>query len=753
MVKKAQRHNHGLNKSTASTNPDRVLKKGTAHARSKDTILRLQMYSKGKGAFRSKELPHAVVEPNRRWFGNTRVVDQQQLEKFREEYNKVKDNPYAYVLRQSKVPYELLKPTVGAEAMAGHFKKNTLLSAESFVDTFGPKRKRKKPKLTEGLDSLEEFCGRLDGCYESYSSEKDPNLTANQDDHGVHEIRKDAMFEKGQSKRIWAELYKVIDSSDVLIQVLDARDPIGTRSRHIEHHLKKDRRHKQLIFVLNKCDLVPTWVTARWVQVLSKEYPTLAFHASMTNSFGKGALIQLLRQFAKLHSDKRQISVGFIGYPNVGKSSVINTLRKKKVCNVAPIPGETKVWQYITLFRRVFLIDCPGVVYDVGDCETNIVLKGVVRVENLKDPTEFIGPLLARVKPDYITRTYGITSWSSPDDFLERYCFATGRLLKGKEPDLKTAAKMILNDWLRGKIPYFTPPPFAADRPEFLEAKEQQQQQQQLCNAKEKAEAEAEEEEAEKEGGEKVRKPQNGADHDDNTTNDESKLSFDPKKIKPSAIPSAVIQEFKNIRVHSEFMEEDIVAPADFDPTDFFKQTSWEELLGKKAAFLSSLPEIDEDYAEDDDPGNIASDVCDPYEQIDDPFCSDSDVDCEEKTPEQPSKTTKPKRLSGLEKSIQTKAEQQEAMETSQIDSEDDDDDDDVPLSFVQLPKANRKKRARSFKGEDVDDEETAFEVVSSSGKKQTVRKSDNSGSGATQKKHHRRKKKLKGSILPPSRG
>ena len=82
---------------------------------------------------------------------------------------------------------------------------------------------------------------------------------------------------------------------------------------------------------------------ARWVKILSKEYPTLAFHASITNPFGKGALIQLLRQFGRLHGDQKQISIGLIGYPNVGKSSIINTLKKKKVCKVAPIPGETKV--------------------------------------------------------------------------------------------------------------------------------------------------------------------------------------------------------------------------------------------------------------------------------------------------------------------------------------------------------------------------------------------------------------------------
>lgn len=55
-----------------------------------------------------------------------------------------------------------------------------------------------------------------------------------------------------------------------------------------------------------------------------------------------------------------------------------------QVCNVAPVPGETKVWQYITLMKKIFLIDCPGVVYNkTEDTDTDAVLKGVVRVENL----------------------------------------------------------------------------------------------------------------------------------------------------------------------------------------------------------------------------------------------------------------------------------------------------------------------------------------------------------------------------------
>ncbi len=252
---------------------------------------------------------------------------------------------------------------------------------------------------------------------------------------------------------------QVIDSSDVVVEVLDARDPLGTRAPHAEAFIRKEASHKHLIFLLNKCDLVPTRVTAAWLKYLSKEAPTLAFHASITNPFGKGSFINLLRQFAKLHADKKQISVGFIGYPNVGKSSVINTLKKKKVCKVAPIPGETKVWQYITLMKSIYLVDCPGTVQPSGNSEEDAVLKGVVRIEQLRQAEDYIEPLLQRVRKEYITRTYGIGEWEDAIDFLEQYARKIGKLLKGCEPDTNAAAKLVLHDFQRGRLPYFTLPP------------------------------------------------------------------------------------------------------------------------------------------------------------------------------------------------------------------------------------------------------------------------------------------------------
>lgn len=171
-------------------------------------------------------------------------------------------------------------------------------------------------------------------------------------------------------------------------------------------------------------------------------------------------MIQLLRQFSALHSDRKQISVGLIGYPNTGKSSIINTLRKKKVCTVAPIPGETKIWQYITLMRRIFLIDCPGIVPpNAQDTETDILLRGVVRVENVSNPEQYIPAVLAKCKQQHLERTYEITGWTNSTEFCEMLARKGGRLLKGGEADMDGVAKMVLNDFMRGKIPWFTPCP------------------------------------------------------------------------------------------------------------------------------------------------------------------------------------------------------------------------------------------------------------------------------------------------------
>jgi nuclear GTP-binding protein len=116
------------------------------------------------------------------------------------------------------------------------------------------------------------------------------------------------------------------------------------------------------------------------------------------------------------------------------------------------------------LTRRIYLIDCPGIVpTSAHDSQTATVLKGVLRVEALPTPSEHVSELLMRVKPLYLSRTYGLTapesgSWTA-DEFLDALARAKGRLLKGGEPDIEGAAKIVLADWVRGRIPYFVAPP------------------------------------------------------------------------------------------------------------------------------------------------------------------------------------------------------------------------------------------------------------------------------------------------------
>lgn len=162
----------------------------------------------------------------------------------------VKD-PYTVVMRSKTLPMGLLTDPVKAERM-------NLLTTESFSSVFGPKKTRKRPKLA--VSDVGALAATVVEKQANYDVKDDKDYIREEE---LRDLVSDAVFEKGQSRRIWGELFKVLDSSDVVVQVLDARDPMGTRSHKVERHLKDAAKHKHLIFVLNKCDLVPTWVTKK----------------------------------------------------------------------------------------------------------------------------------------------------------------------------------------------------------------------------------------------------------------------------------------------------------------------------------------------------------------------------------------------------------------------------------------------------------------------------------------------------------
>jgi nuclear GTP-binding protein len=131
--------------------------------------------------------------------------------------------------------------------------------------------------------------------------------------------------------------------------------------------------------------------------------------------------------------------------------------------------------------KRIYLIDCPGVVPpSQSDTAEDILLRGVVRVENVEHPAQYIDAVLKRTQTKHIERTYDVKEADyagDPVEFLSILARKGGRLLKGGEPDVDSVAKMVLNDFLRGKIPWFTPPPKkekAGDEKEVVEGRKGQ---------------------------------------------------------------------------------------------------------------------------------------------------------------------------------------------------------------------------------------------------------------------------------------
>ena len=163
----------------------------------------------------------------------------------------------------------LIRDGQGVNGLKQHQAKMAIETAP-FGDTFGPKAQRKRPKL--GVSSIEDLAGETAKLHDAYLEKNDTSthedgtamvsgdVPVEDGDVDTTATAREPVFTKGQSKRIWNELYKVIDSSDVIIHVLDSRDPEGTRCRSIEKYIKDEAPHKHLIFVLNKCDLVPTGV-------------------------------------------------------------------------------------------------------------------------------------------------------------------------------------------------------------------------------------------------------------------------------------------------------------------------------------------------------------------------------------------------------------------------------------------------------------------------------------------------------------
>ncbi|EYC27729.1 hypothetical protein Y032_0008g151 [Ancylostoma ceylanicum] len=261
--------------------------------------------------------------------------------------------------------------------------------------------------------------------------------------------------------------------------VLDARDPLGSRSASVEQQVLNNG--KRLVLLLNKIDLVPRENVAKWLAYLRTQLPTIAFKAStqeqnsnigrfsgsnLNNSssskcIGADIVMKLLGNYCRNKDIKTSIRVGVVGFPNVGKSSVINSLKRRRACNVGALPGITKEIQEIELDKHIRLIDSPGVVLlSASDLDpVEVALRNAIRVDSLIDPVAPVYAILRRCSKETLMLHYSIPEFNSTDQFLALVARKLGRLKKGARPDTNAAAKHVLNEWNNGRLRYYTHPP------------------------------------------------------------------------------------------------------------------------------------------------------------------------------------------------------------------------------------------------------------------------------------------------------
>ena len=174
---------------------------------------------------------------------------------------------------------------------------------------------------------------------------------------------------------------------------------------------------------------------------------------------GADTLIQMLKNYCRNSGMKTAITVGVVGLPNVGKSSLINSLKRSKVAQVGNTPGVTKSLQEVHLDKNIKLLDSPGIVFADADSDSSAVLRNCVKIEKLVDPIAPIAEILKRVPSKQLMQLYKISSFKDADQFLQHVAHVRGKLRKGGTPDMQASARVVLQDWNDGRIPYFTSPP------------------------------------------------------------------------------------------------------------------------------------------------------------------------------------------------------------------------------------------------------------------------------------------------------
>ena len=232
---------------------------------------------------------------------------------------------------------------------------------------------------------------------------------------------------------------KVIQQSDIVLEILDARFIEETRNKQLE------KKIKILIHVINKCD----YVDKTYMDEAKKNLENCVF-VSAKKHLGTTLLKNKIKQLANQNKIKWP-KVGVIGYPNVGKSSVINALKGKGSAKTSPEAGYTKGKQYLRIDNDFLMIDTPGVISKEKTKVEELVLIGAKNPYTIEDPDLAVIKLLKK-RPGLAEKKYNVKIKPNKEETIEDIALKLNFKKKGNLPDVDRASRRILQDFLNGKM-------------------------------------------------------------------------------------------------------------------------------------------------------------------------------------------------------------------------------------------------------------------------------------------------------------
>lgn len=269
------------------------------------------------------------------------------------------------------------------------------------------------------------------------------------------------------------------------MEVCDARDPLGTRCTEVSTIIRESTGRKKHVLLLNKSDLIPQENLDAWLKYMRKFGPVIPFKASTqaqkqnigrrkfnknvkpakiqsSPCVGANLLMSLLANYCRNRDMKTSIRVGIVGIPNVGKSSIINSLKRRRACQVGANPGITRTMQEVEIDSNIKIIDSPGIIFQRPKNESPdefFALKNAQHINTVQDPFPLAADILKRATIMYFCKLYDITEYKSSEEFLAKKAVKMGKLIRGGVPDVRSAARSLIHDWNIGKIKYCTQPP------------------------------------------------------------------------------------------------------------------------------------------------------------------------------------------------------------------------------------------------------------------------------------------------------